>query len=192
MKSIYVLLTRTNTVPARLIHAITGDDYTHASISLDKDLNDLYSFARRSMRMPLIAGLIHENIYTGIFAQNLDAPCVLYEIRVHDTVYDSIKSAIERMMQDYDLYRYNFLGLAMNFFGIPYGRKYHFLCSQFVAHILDKYGALRFNKNINLIKPADFCNLPDLNEIYRGRLRYVKLYSLQNDIMEYDMAKAAL
>jgi len=192
MKSVYILLTRTNTVPARLIHVITRDDYTHASISLDKDLNYLYSFARRNIRMPLIAGLIHENIYTGIFAKNLDAPCVLYEIKVDDIVYEDIKSGIDYMMRHYDLYRYNFLGLAMNFFGIPYGRKHHFLCSQFVAHILDKYGAISFDKNVNLIKPADFCNLPELNEIYRGRLRYVKLYSIQNDIVEYDMAKVAL
>ena len=192
MKSVYVLLTRTNTVPARLIHVITGDDYTHASISLDKDLNGLYSFARRNIHIPLIAGLIHENIHTGIFAQNLDAPCVLYEIKVSDDIYGDIKSGIEHMMRHYDLYRYNFIGLAMNFFGIPYGRKHHFLCSQFVAHILEKYGALSFDKNVNLIKPVDFCNLPELNEVYRGSLRYVKLYSVKQDIIDYDMAKAAL
>lgn len=192
MKSVYVLLTRTNTVPARLIHIITGDAYTHASIAFDKDLNELYSFARRSIRIPLIAGLIHEDIYTGIFAKNLDAPCVLYEIKVTETVYEAMKLKIEYMMAHYDLYRYNFIGLAMCFFGIPYARRYHFLCSQFVAYILVKYGALNFNKNINLIKPADFCNFTELNEVYRGKLRYIKLYSMQQEIISYDILNTAL
>lgn len=192
MKSVYILLTRTNTIPARLIHVITGDAYTHASIALDKDLNELYSFARRNMHIPLIAGLIHEDINTGVFAKNQDAPCALYEIQVSDDVYESIKSKVEYMMRNYDLYRYNFLGLAMNFFGIAYERQYHFVCSQFVAHLLEKCGAVNLHKNINLIKPADFCNLPGVNEVYKGRLRYVKLYSLQQDLISYDMAHAVL
>lgn len=192
MKSVYVLLTRTKTLPARFIHKMTGDAFTHASIALDKDLNELYSFARRSMRFPLIAGLIQEDIYTGIFAQNLDASCILYEIKVSDIVYNSIKFRIEYMMEHYELYRYNFLGLAMNFFGIPYQRRYHFLCSQFVAYVLDRYGVIKFQKNINLIKPVDFCHQPELNEVYRGKLRYVKLYSLQRDILTYDISRAIL
>ena len=164
-------------MPARIIRRIIGDTYSHASLALDKDLNELYSFARRNLRFPMIAGFIHENINTGIFAQNEDAQCILYELEIDDEIYESIKSQIKDMINHYDTYKYNFIGLVLNNFGIPIERRYHFVCSQFVAYMLGTNGALKFPKEINLIRPADFCELPELNEVYKGKLRYVRSHA---------------
>ena len=45
--SIYILLTRSGTWFSRLIHLVTSDCYTHASIGLDGPSGPFYSFARR-------------------------------------------------------------------------------------------------------------------------------------------------
>ena len=64
---LFILLTFTGTVPGKLIKAYTKEPYSHVSIAFDKNLNDLYSFARRGLYNPFNSGFIKENIRTGIY-----------------------------------------------------------------------------------------------------------------------------
>ena len=43
MKTIYILLTRSGTLLSNLVYAVTGANYTHASLAFDEDLSCLYS-----------------------------------------------------------------------------------------------------------------------------------------------------
>ena len=54
MKSIYILLTKSDTVVSKAIHLVTADQYTHVSISFDKTLQPLYSFSRKYIYLPLL------------------------------------------------------------------------------------------------------------------------------------------
>ena len=45
---VYIVLTHTGTIPSRLIRIFTRYEYTHVSISLDRNLEHLYSFARKA------------------------------------------------------------------------------------------------------------------------------------------------
>ena len=56
-KTVYILLTRSETWFSRLIHLATDDRYTHASIGLDGPFGRFYSFARKQERFALPAGL---------------------------------------------------------------------------------------------------------------------------------------
>ena len=48
MKTIYILLTRSGTLLSNVVHLLTRDTYTHASISFDHELQPLYSSARKN------------------------------------------------------------------------------------------------------------------------------------------------
>lgn len=50
---VYVVLTRTNTVISRLIQLFKKDEFTHAAISLDRDLANMYSFGRNILSIRL-------------------------------------------------------------------------------------------------------------------------------------------
>ena len=69
-RRIYVLLSRTHTTPARLIRFLTKEPYSHASIALDVELKELYSFARKHIHNPFDCGFIEEDIETGIFGMD--------------------------------------------------------------------------------------------------------------------------
>ncbi len=170
MRTIYILLTRTNTVFSRLIHQATGSEYTHVSLSMDSSLDCLYSFARRNLYFPLNAGFVVESLHTGIFGQRKNTPCALYEIKVSEQTYrrvDLYMQAFKSNRQDYD---YNFLGLFLCLFDIPLRRKHHFFCSQFVAEVLENTGALHCHKIPSLMRPSDFHYLSELNPIYQGTI----------------------
>ena len=67
MKSIFILLTKSDTYVSRIIRLVTADTYTHASISFDESLQPLYSFSRKYVNKPLPAGLQTESLTTGFF-----------------------------------------------------------------------------------------------------------------------------
>ncbi|MBR7185478.1 MAG: hypothetical protein IKD37_07715 [Clostridia bacterium] len=170
MKTVYVLLSRTNTVCGRLIRMTTACRYNHVSISLDADRQTFYSFARRRMHNPLVAGFIREGLHSGIFYQNRMQPCALYALEVSEEIFAALEAKIETFFAQYDRYRYNFLGVPLCYLGIPYARRHHYLCSQFVAQMLADTGLCTLPKPLWLMQPMDFIAIPELRLIYTGPL----------------------
>ena len=79
-KYVYILLTRTETVPSKVIHFFKRMPYVHVSIALDEELDELYSFARKKINNPFRCGFIDEDITTGIFGRVLTK---LYLEQIH-------------------------------------------------------------------------------------------------------------
>lgn len=170
MKSIYILLTRSSTCISKIINLTTSDKYTHASISFDKSLEPMYSFARKFVNLPLPAGLRIEPLHTGFFKKHSHIPCALYELRVTDEVYDAAKKEVEMMMEEASKYYFSVIGLILCRLNIPYRRKYRYFCSEFVSEILSRSRALPLPKAPSLMRPNDYTEIPDLSCRYEGKL----------------------
>ena len=167
---IYVMLSRTHTIPARLIRLYSRVPYSHTSIALDPELSEMYSFARKGIWNPLNSGFIKEDIDSGILGRDKNVYCSIYAVPVSEEQYKAFKNEINHFINNSDDYGYNFVGLfaAMLELNIEDGK--HFMCSQFVNHMFDKSGMPLFDENKNLIKPYDFhIKLKDYR-IYRGKL----------------------
>ena len=61
LPEIYIVISQTGTLFSRALKVATRHPYNHVSISLDRELNAMYSFARRNIYCPWIAGFIEEN-----------------------------------------------------------------------------------------------------------------------------------
>lgn len=170
MKKIYILLTRSGTWVSKIINLTTADTYTHASISFEDSLQPLYSFSRKRVNMPLPAGLRHEPLRQGFFERHNTIPCALYELQVSDEVYNAAKQEVQKMMLKRTSYRFSVLGLVLCRLNIPYHRKHHFFCSQFVSEILSRSRALRLPKDTALMRPNDYTTIPELFCRFRGQL----------------------
>ena len=162
-KTIYILLTKSDSILSRIIHFITMDSYTHVSIAFDENLEQLYSSSRKNGRTVLPAGPCMEQISCGYYRKHASRiPCLLYELQV--------KREVQRIMENSEEYHYNIFGLLLCQFNIPYHRKRHYFCSQFVSEVLDKSGALKLPKDTSLMKPSDYMCLPELSYRFQGRL----------------------
>ena len=169
MKTIYILLT--NSILSRIIHFITMDSYTHVSIAFDENLEQLYSSSRKNGRTVLPAGPCMEQISCGYYRKHASRiPCLLYELQVDEETYFQVKREVQRIMENSEEYHYNIFGLLLCQFNIPYHRKRHYFCSQFVSEVLDKSGALKLPKDTSLMKPSDYMCLPELSYRFQGRL----------------------
>ena len=174
-RSVYILLTRSDTYFSRLIHLLTDEDYTHVSICLDADLQHFYSFGRKSDLFMFPAGFVQEDLQCGVFRRFHQMPCALYELQVPLTVYQQIKQRILLMQYTADIYHYNCLGVVLCKLEFAYQRQYHYFCSQFVADLLQRSGALEFSKAASLVQPGDFLYLPQLQLRYQGQLNQLHL-----------------
>ncbi len=170
MKSIYILLTRSNSVISGMIRLATDDPYTHASISFDDDLSRFYSFGRKYAMFPYPAGLVTERPDRGFLGRHDDMPCALFELRVTEESYARAKQAVDRMLRRAACYRYNLWGLVLCRLGIPFDRPRHYFCSQFVGGLLRRSGAAVLPKPPSLMRPVDYDSLPGLVCLYRGPL----------------------
>lgn len=170
MKKLYVILTQTGTVPARIIKLVTKAPYNHTSITSDEELYDIYSFCRKYKASPLPAGFVNET-ELGVFDMFSSVPCEVYSFDVTDQQFYKYQNTLKHFKKESKLYSYNVLGLFALAFGIPVHRKNHFICSQFVAYILTECGAAKFNKDLCLVKPDDFRYLDNAKLIYKGDMK---------------------
>lgn len=171
MKSIYIMLTRSETILSKLVHLITRDAYTHASISFDENLNTLYSSSRKNGRTMFPAGPCQESLNSGYYKCHDTIPCIVYELRVSEEAYERARQEVTAIMSEADRYHFNIIGLLLCRMGIPYNRTHYFFCSQFVSEILKRSNALRLPKEPSLMRPADYARLPGLLCRFQGHIR---------------------
>lgn len=170
MKQIYILLTKTETLPSRLIDKLTHGSFTHTSVSLVPQTDRFYSYARRKIHNPLCAGLITENIHTDVFAFYPNCHCALFSLSVSDEAYERMEETVRFYLSHYKKATYNFLGLIPLRLGICVRRKFKLTCSQFVALILQASQEIQLPKDPYTMLPCDFTKITDLHKIYEGVL----------------------
>ncbi|CAH1200463.1 hypothetical protein PAECIP111893_01387 [Paenibacillus plantiphilus] len=165
---IYVLLTDTGTLFTRLIRMFTKAPLNHASIALDRELKEVYSFGRKNQRNPLIGGFVREDMTSEMFDR---ATCALYYCSVSKKTYDKIRMHIEEIERNEHRYKYNLLGLFGVLINKRIVRKNAYFCTQFVASILEENGVLVSSKPSDLVTPSDIEQAKALNQVYRGSLQ---------------------
>jgi len=169
MKKIYVLLMHTNTKPSKFVKFMTRYEYSHVALSLDKECSEIYSFGRRKMHSIIGGGFSVENKDGEFFNFFNKTSCKIYELTIEDEQYKKVKEIIDNMKLNINNYKYDFWGIAFRFLYIPLTFKNRYVCSYFVADVLEKSNIYNFNKRTYFIKPKDFENLKGFNEIYKGK-----------------------
>lgn len=167
---LYIVLTRTNSIVSYLIHLVTHDQYTHAALALDRDLQEMYSFGRKYTYYPFIGRFKHERLEEGLYRRSKKLPGIVLELEVTEDQYRQARSLIQQFIANRGRYKYNCRGLVYGLLNKPTKRDDRFLCSQFVYHVLHDSGIVDFGVPANLVKPVDFLKLP-VRVVYQGDLK---------------------
>ena len=158
----------TNTIPSKFVRFFTRYNYSHVAISLDKNCDTIYSFGRKNIHSFIDGGFVVENKNGEFFNFFNKTVCKIYEIDVTDKQYKDVKKILNDMEQNSDKFKYDVWGVIPRFFGIPITFKNKYVCSYFVAYILDRAKIYKFDKRICLINPSYFEKIYKLNLIYSG------------------------
>lgn len=168
MKRIYLILTYSGTILSRIIKIYTRDEFAHVSISLDEELNQMYSFGRLNPYNPFIGSFVHEGINIGTFKRFRKTQTAVYSIMISDEQYKKIKETIKLIRECPIAYKFNIIGLFGAGFNIRIHMRHSFYCAEFVKYLLEK---ARVKNNLpEIIKPEDFKKLDNIRLEYKGSL----------------------
>ena len=184
--SLYVVLTRTNTVISKVVQLVKKDEYTHAAISLDKNLDHMYSFGRKYTYNPFIGRFKEENINKGVYRLHKNLPGLIVEVEVSKEQYEYAKGLINHFISNSNIYKYNYKGLLYGLFNKETCCCNRFLCSEFVYHILKESNIVDFNIASNLVRPQSLLNV-DNEIIYKGNLKEYRYANNSNSLKEIDI-----
>ncbi|WP_102349058.1 hypothetical protein [Bacillus sp. Marseille-P3661] len=167
---VYILLTDTGTLFTKSIKKYTKAPYNHASISFDKDLNELYSFGRKNPNNPINGGFVKEDIKTGTYSKYPNTTCVIYQLDVTKREVEKMRRVLNVFKRSQSKFLYNLLGVVGVSINEPIEFSNSYFCSQFVSEILHRSGIRLWDKLPALVTPDDFRNSERLKLVYEGKL----------------------
>lgn len=170
MKKIYIVLTHTGTLLSKGIKKWTKDEFSHVSISLDQDLDEMYSFGRIHPYNPFCAGLIHEKQNQGTFKRFKKTKAAIYAIEITDEQYVKIRSTVYTMYRNRKNYKFNILGLLAIGFHKSIKKRNCFYCAEFVKYVLDS-AEVNVNLPEKLVRPENFKYIENKELEYYGLFR---------------------
>ena len=170
MKKIYIITTYTGTVLSYLIRNISKTPYAHVSIALNQELIPMYSFGRLNPKTPIFAGFVEENINEGLYAIRTNTMCRVYSLEVTQEHYERLYENIMVVSNNRKSYDYDVMALIYLSINKPREADNKYVCSHFVADMLEKSGINIFDKKACAIRPNDFYDADDFTLEYEGLL----------------------
>ena len=169
MKNIYVILMHTDTMPSNFVKFFTKYNYSHVAISLTRDCYTTYSFGRKSLYNILNGGFSIQKKDGKFFTKFNNTKCKIYEIQVTDEQYAKIEERLEHMENNSDSYKYDFLGCGLRWLGMPIKFENRYVCSHFIANVLQEADVYKFEKDTSFVVPKDFEDIYANHAIYTGK-----------------------
>lgn len=171
-REIYIVVSQTGTVVSNMLKRfVTHAEYNHVSVSLDPNLELMYSFGRWHPYFPWLGGFVEESPDFGTLKRFPDTQVVVLAVPITEEIYYEIDKKLEEMLKVKYTYHYDMLGLLLACRNKIYRREKHFYCSEFVRQLLVTYGIEPKEAFPRITQPIDFLNIPQSREIYRGRLQ---------------------
>ena len=178
MKKIYFVITNTGTIVSKIVKHFMKDEYTHISISLDRELSQMYSFGRLNPYNTFKGGFVHEYIDKGTFKRFYKTKSRICYIEVTDSQFTSLKKQIKHFKNNKKKYKFNVIGLFAIYFNIKRKKENYFYCAEFVKYVLEK--SKIYLDLPELVRPQHFSELENITEIYKGVLREYPTKAVQN------------
>lgn len=175
---VYVLLVHTGTTLSTIIKKVSNKPFSHASISFDVGLENMYSFGRDKDSGFFEGSFIRESIKEGIYKDNAEEiDYQLYATYITESQLDMMKDRLQMFIDNKEDLKYNLIGLIQHAMGRESSRFNKYFCSQFVDTVLQSAKPY-FSKHSSLIHPYDYATHSDFHLVSEGKLH------------EYDPKKA--
>lgn len=168
---VYVLLSHSGTLLSNAIQKVTKHPYSHSSISLNPELDAMYSFGRKYKSNPLIGTFVRENIREGLYEDiGENVTYSLYVTFVTTEELTSIQECLSQFENSNKKFKYNFIGLIRHKLGLETEREDAYFCSEFVNTVLTSTGRDFTGKHSSMTTPYDFAKSKDFKFVSKGKL----------------------
>ena len=167
---VYVVLSSSSSLPAKVIKFFSNNNLNHSSIAIDSSLHEMYSFGRRVLWNPFYGGFVREDKDKGFYLKFTDTYIKLYRFPVSSKTLANTKHYLEHAYAHKDQFRYNFFGVCIGVLNIPIARDKQYFCSEFVAKVFVDCHIRKIDRNIHTYRPYYFEELSNKELVYEGML----------------------
>ncbi len=158
MKTITILLTKYSGWFGKFICTISKNGYSHASVSIDGAEEIFYSFNYK--------GFVIEKPKKYIPKKRIPGS-VCIRMQVPEKTYLLIQDEINQFLIKKEQYTYSRWGVILCLLHIPHKFKNRYFCSQFVAEVLLRAGAVELKKKESLYLPGQM--LDEINCLFSAK-----------------------
>ena len=157
LKPIYIVLSLGKKLHSKIITGFTKAEFSHAGISLDSSMNNVFSF--NFSKAKGVDGIAKESIKD--YPEGRDI--MVSAIFVPEKVFDKVKSTIKNYENNKEKYHYGFTNLLdyVTKKEKDISQSTNLVCSQFVDNVLKLSNIDITHKSSNLVAPGDFSFKPD-------------------------------
>lgn len=163
MNAVYIVLIRAHTGLGGIARLFTGYGYTHAAVSLQRDLTDFVSYSRRYHYFPFDAGFTHEYRDYYAFGRHRDVRVKVFRLCPDDAHMQKVRAFLARCEADpqeiFNLYAMLTMPVLH---GLPINKAHN--CMSFAAKVAELTGCVQLQK-----KP-DHYSLPELDALLAEQL----------------------
>lgn len=149
---VFVLLTEGHSPISGPIRAATHSRFSHASISMNIQLNPMYSFGTKQAK-PWKMGFVKTYPSDPLWGKK-PTPYALYVVYINRAAKEKMKSRLEWFEAHSEQLRYYWVGLLRVFLNIRNHKQMKWFCSEFVATILS--AGRDMSRDPSLYKPGTF------------------------------------
>lgn len=169
---VYVVVMHTGSVVSTVIKKATGDLYSHASISFDPSLTNMYSFGNKRIKGKAFAnGFKKENIHNEFFSSRT-IPYAMYMVPVTKEELVAMKKRLDYFVKNENKFSFDMIGLVKIFFGIADNPENRYFCSRFVMDVLNAgRPADPYTQEESLVKPQDLAETNFARYVMGGYLK---------------------
>ena len=163
--SVYIVFSSTPYKMGRMIRLFTRGIYNHVSVALDRDLSELYSFARLYRQTPFCGGFVRESSARYSVGKK-NSKVLICEVSTTADKKAMLRRVLREMQENSDIYIYNFFSAVC----VPFKKRIHikdsYTCVEFVIRVFNILGYEFPEKNFYSIN--DLFNILWNNIIYEG------------------------
>lgn len=157
---VYIVLFSNDTAFGKMIRKTIHSEFSHATISLDSTMNNMYSFSDIPYNEAkfFTAGFVRESIWSPQYTKNRYFK--IFVTFVDRAGRDRIQAKINYFIKNFDKYDYNDIGLVQYYFkrkntdNHDETKKMKWFCSEFVSGMIDASGEVEGFENV-LKSPED-------------------------------------
>lgn len=157
MKTVYLMVSHSGTVPANIVRFFTHKEYSHACYANSAALSNLYTFGRINTAFFIPGGFITGGIDSDFYQHYPHTKVRVYAVALTDAQFETVEARLAKFLENPAQYHYGFANCVLQFLGLRVHRPHHYTCSQMIAQLFE--GILPLQKDWSLAKPMDFCNL---------------------------------
>lgn len=160
---IYVVFSSTPYKVGKLIRKITQEEFNHVSISMDRELSRMYSFARRYYRLPFYGGFVCES-RSRYYINGKGTNICVCAIPVAPRRYIALCNLLRDMHGQSRSYIYNHLSALGAVIHKPIRARDAYTCVEFCIKILRDLGVQ--------IQPDKYYSVGDIHSLLKPFMIY--------------------